>query len=585
MKKFTARTVLIAAAILVLLMSAAYAAFSSQVTEFFGKLYGKDTLKWLEGGDAASANQSFEMDGVVFTVDEVIYRKNGLYGVGAIRVKEGANVVLIAEDYMPDAPYGYDVYGAGGAPEMAPDDAPSTADVVRKKNAKLLVVRALPDEIGVDGGTLLAPGSIGYTLVPQHDGSVRFSFEVEDAYAVGEGSTFTIRMWSSTCEMTPDGEWLEDTRHGENWTVEISPTPMSSQMEAEAQQPAEKDAGSAELVSALLPDGVEIIVPDEYTRTGTMPIYRAEKRDLGSVLQPEWFNQSGIASRDEYGLTFNDEAQLSWAPEAVFYAEYSGTSTCFYENADTGESVPNTVPSPTLAHQISSLASWATSGWPGTGGVYTLEKTELMQITLEQAKATFEALLAKLNLTGYHCDYALDMSLERVQELGNDMNAQIRSGSFPNAQEVDYSLVTAEDEGYFLSYHRWTDTQAESNSDLFSAYAYVTPRGVEHASIRDMYAQGEVYDTPEKLVDPQSVIDALPGEIAVSRFPDGAVGSIASVRLTYQPMRAPDKKDGMVLSPVWVVSYYEDDVKNRGGYASWAEFNAVDGKLLNAIFQ
>ena len=55
MKRLTARTLLIAALILVLLLSAAYAAFSSQVTELFGRMYGNDMKEWLENGDTAIA--------------------------------------------------------------------------------------------------------------------------------------------------------------------------------------------------------------------------------------------------------------------------------------------------------------------------------------------------------------------------------------------------------------------------------------------------------------------------------------------------------------------------------------------------
>jgi len=225
-RKLKARTAMIVAAVLVLLMAAAYAAFSSQVTALFGKMYGKDTKTWLEKGDVATANQSFTLDGVVFTVDEVVYRNNGLYGVGTIRPQE-ETTVIIAEDHTPDEPIGYDVYGEGGAPEKAPDGTPTIADVAAEKGGKLLVVHTLPDQIGVDGGTMLSPGCVGYGAVPQRDGSLKFTFEVSDGYAIEEGETYSILMWSSVCEMTPDGETLEDTRHGENWTVTITPTPIS----------------------------------------------------------------------------------------------------------------------------------------------------------------------------------------------------------------------------------------------------------------------------------------------------------------------------------------------------------------------
>ena len=223
------RTALVVALVLVLLTAIVYAAFSSQVIEFFSRANGGDMRKWLEKGEVAVPDQSFVLDGVVYTVDEVIYRDNALYGIGTIRPEKGENVLLIPEDHSPDEPFGYDVYGEGGIAETAPADAPTIADTLRQTGGKLLVVRTIPNRIGVDGGTMLAPDSVGYTNAPQRDGSIRFSFEVSDAYAIEKGTLYTIEMLASTREMTSDGTVLEATRHRETWTVEIEPSPMNTQ--------------------------------------------------------------------------------------------------------------------------------------------------------------------------------------------------------------------------------------------------------------------------------------------------------------------------------------------------------------------
>lgn len=65
----------------------------------------------------ATVNQSFVLDEVEFTLDEVVYRDNGLYGIGTIRPQEGSNAVIIPEDHLPQDPYGYDVHSAGGKPK------------------------------------------------------------------------------------------------------------------------------------------------------------------------------------------------------------------------------------------------------------------------------------------------------------------------------------------------------------------------------------------------------------------------------------------------------------------------------------
>lgn len=582
-RKLTVRTVFIVSAILVLMTAAAYAAFSSQVTAFFGKLYGKDMQAWLEKGDAAVVNKSFVLDKIEFTLDEVVYRDNGLYGVGTIRPQEGSNAVIIPEDHTPNEPFGYDIHGEGGAPEKAPAGAPTIADTAREKGGKLLVVRTLPDQIGVDGGTMLSPGSIGYASVPQRDGSLRFSFEVSDANAVEEGEMYTIQMWASVYEMTTDGKMLTDTLHGENWTVEMTPVPINEISPATA-EPAEPELTPAPVseasIAAAKPAGPEIIVPDAYTQNGTLPILRAKERDFTDGLQPELFNQSGIASRDKGKIVFTDEAILQFGREALFYGENNGT---YNANAGT-EYEASYCPRPALSDAIAGLASWAINGWPKDRKVYQLEKTDLADITLDEAKKTLETLLKQLGVTGYACDYALDMSVERIKALGSDMNAMITSGKFTtNLPQYDFSSVTAADEGFYLSYHKPGEGRNLGNGDIFSVYAYVTRRGVVKADIRDAYIPGDVYGTPETLIDPAKILDKLPGEVAASRFP-GKVVSVSSIRLTYAPMRAAKKADGMVLSPTWLV-IYQDEEGAKQGFDCWAEFNAVDGKLHRAIFK
>jgi hypothetical protein len=327
----------------------------------------------------------------------------------------------------------------------------------------------------------------------------------------------------------------------------------------------------------------EIIAPEAYTQNGTLPIYRAIEQDFTKDFIPELFNQSGIASREKWGVLFKDEAQLQLSPGALYYSEYSGTFDA-NNNQEEQDAGPAISPLAALSGEIYNLAGTALEGWPGTDEVYKLDKTALTHITLDEAKATLEALLAKLNVNGYVCDNALDMSLERIVALGNDKNAMIASGEyFTNVPPYVFTKAPAEDEGYFLSYHK-PGSSDEGQGYLFRVYAYVTSRGVVKANISDMYIPGEVYFTPEKLVTPEAVMEKLPEEIAASQFPDMKVASISSLCLTYAPMRAANKADGMVLSPIWRV-VYQDAQAAAGGYDCWAEFDAVDGKLLEATFK
>lgn len=87
--------------------------------------------------------------------------------------------------------------------------------------------------------------------------------------------------------------------------------------------------------------------------------------------------------------------------------------------------------------------------------------------------------------------------------------------------------------------------------------------------------------TPAKLVDASTVAAALPGEMADSRYPE-ELKQITRATLTWMPVRA-DKGDGMVMTPVWVLSYLTAEGEQQG-YESWAVFDAIDGSLIDSVF-
>ena len=53
--------------------------------------------------------------------------------------------------------------------------------------------------------------------------------------------------------------------------------------------------------------------------------------------------------------------------------------------------------------------------------------------------------------------------------------------------------------------------------------------------------------------------------------------------LTYVAVRAENKQEGMVFVPVWQILYKEAGQGEE--YMSWAEFNAVNGTMIDAIFR
>lgn len=203
---------------------------------------------------------------------------------------------------------------------------------------------------------------------------------------------------------------------------------------------------------------------------------------------------------------------------------------------------------------------------------------------MEDAKAQAETLLAKFNMQGYVLDSALDMSTQRIQALAQDYADRITAGQAKtNIPTRNFGVIPPVEEGFFLIYYKQGAAAGSDSGSLHSVHAFVNGRGIVNLGLRDMFIQGKVLSTPDHLVSPESVMDKLPREIAASRFP-GKVDNIQSVRLTYSPFQLPNKKDGLAFTPIWLV-LYQDEEGAQAGYTCWVEFNAVDGKLMGAMFK
>lgn len=575
-KSYPVRRVVIIALVLICVSAAALAAYAPRLTELFGRLNGADFQAWLEEGDIALPEASVEVEGVVFTLDEVVYRDSGLYGYGTITPPEG--VELVVQDAGVNDPWGVDMYHGAEVPEGTLTIAQKAA----QDGSTLLHANVALVKIGVDGGELLT-AIYGMDVLPQADGSWQYLFLIEDRMAVEPGDTYTIIMRAIVSGLTEEGIPDESSRQSVEWTVDMTPTPIQVSSEGmETHQEAVETQSEADTqIEAEEQAGPEIIVPEEYTQTGTLAVYRATIKDFGKLIQPELFNQSGIARQQEFDIIFNDGATLSWATEAMFYDEYDGTYTAVYQRAEDGSTFTETLNKPTMAGAAANLAGWMNFGWFGTGETYGLESTELSDITLDEAKERMEALMAAMGMEGYICNAAIDMSVQRIQEMGAKMNEAIDSGLlYSNGYRFDYTEATTADEGFYLQYHKFgTDSDGAA---LFNASAYVTRDSFAYVALREKYESGEVYETPDTLLSSQSILDALPNVLASARVPEQLV-SVTRMQLTWYPMRAENKDDGMVLSPVWVVNYVTEETREQG-YEEWAVFSAVDGRLVDAMF-
>lgn len=573
----TTRFALVLALVIISMMGVALAAFYPQITGFFGLHYGKDTQAWLEQGDIALPADSVQVEGVTFTLEEVAYRNHGLYGL--VTITPGDGVVLLSEDSNVGDAYGYAVhYG-----DKAPEGTITIQEKAAQDGSAIKHVGFYLDKIGVNGGALLEPNGWGCGVYPQRDGSIQILFEVEDGIAISEGDTYTMQMTALVRNVSPDGVVDYENPINQTWAVKIKPEPFAEVVGTPADA-AKAPATVAPSVGNTTAE-MQIIVPDKYTANSTLPVYKATERDFSQSMDYSWFNQSGVAEetldlRHVGGMVdFNDGGHLDWGSYYLYYNTYDGTYEAVSELAD-GGTFTETLPKNALTSDISSIASWMVMGFPGTGEVYALEHTQLSTISLDEAKARAEALMAKLGVTGYTCTAALDMGVERIHKMGAMYNAAIDSGvMYTNAFRYDYSTATTADEGYYLCYHKFgTDGDMAGQ---FEAVFYVTADGIKSINLRDAYEQGDVIHTPAKLVDASTVAAALPGEMADSRYPE-ELKQITRATLTWMPVRA-DKGDSMVMTPVWVLSYLTAEGEQQG-YECWAVFDAIDGSLIDSVF-
>lgn len=235
-KKATFRTMAIVL-VLTLLAVSALAAVATNTLDFFGSFYGESKREMLSQGEMAKGGQSHRVGDLVYTMGDVVagsetiksshedgtaytYETTTLYGTGVISAAEGANVVLMAmDDYTLDAPWGCDLYGLGEQP------AEGTLTYAQKAEATGAAIRrvgAIPNGlVDVDGAFI--PASVGYALMPQHDGTVMFSLEIIPDAPLEKQAQYTLSMWLGSDAIDEHGSIVEGSRQAEDWVVEIKP--------------------------------------------------------------------------------------------------------------------------------------------------------------------------------------------------------------------------------------------------------------------------------------------------------------------------------------------------------------------------
>lgn len=322
------------------------------------------------------------------------------------------------------------------------------------------------------------------------------------------------------------------------------------------------------------------------------PIYKAtartqEEANFFDKVDPAWFNQSGQASyqngtrRGRYDMfTFNDQAQLNIDTSYISYIEYDG-EYCMIAR-DNPKNPDGPFPRPSFASEIGTTASsvlWRFENHSPSGVKPALLKKELNGITLEQANAQVKGLLADLGLSGYELLTALDMDVNRIREWGVQQVAMHKTNWNTYDRYYDFGTATEADEGYYLIYTQTLNGLPVGNPDgTEDVRAFVNASGIVTFELRNSYAIGDVYATPEKLLSEDEIRKCFEADndrrIKDHFFEPTYVKST----MKYAPMRATEKKDGMMMAPAWYVEYtFVDGSSTEEG---WAWYSAVDGKLI-----
>lgn len=341
--------------------------------------------------------------------------------------------------------------------------------------------------------------------------------------------------------------------------------------------------------SAVAASGVAIDVPQGYVQGEPLPLYRAtartqEQAGFISAANPAWFNPGGQAPRENqdgagYSLVvFTDEARLGIGESYIEYGEYEGVHRMYY--ADAPDEPAGPFPRPALINEIAALAGNAYYESKRNGVPAALKHTELSGVTLDDARRQVDDLFEKLGVGGYECVFALDMSLPRIRELGAAETKQRAKHKNKSDGWWDFSLAAQADEGFYLRYEKRL-SGAPVRDEVFYAEAYVTASGIRDFALREDYAAGEIALTPARLITAAEALAAF--ECGNARREKHLLlnPTATGARLMYMPVRAQNRKEGMVFAPVWYVSYtFEDGVPCDG----WAFYSAVDGSLIEDCY-
>ena len=327
---------------------------------------------------------------------------------------------------------------------------------------------------------------------------------------------------------------------------------------------------------------IEIIVPDAYAQSGTLPVYAMTRRDFADVVQPEWFNESGVvkkvnlSKRGRYDCyTFTDEDELSVSGEKdgyIYYVGIEGERQIVYDDGTT-----QNVPAHERSADVENLAMdvyWGYADDPYDGMPL---RDMLAHVTLADAQANVERMLDRLGIEGYECTWAFSMDTDTILALNAQRNERIASGRLSTTDVYDFAGLSVQDEGYALIYRARVDG-VETSGNFMELRAFVNGHGLRVFSLSAPYALGEIVNMPDSLITLQEAIESMLGSVRKSRHgSEEDMGNVTRAELIYSldPL-AKGKK--LQLLPAWRLCFPIP----RADIEVFAYVSAVDGAVLDA---
>lgn len=130
-------------------------------------------------------------------------------------------MLLAWDEYTVDDPAGYALYYGDMYP-ADPEGAPTYAEIAKEKDAVIRKVECIPNGILDENGNHYM-GCVGYTLIPQEDGTVFFSVEIQPEVAVPQQDSYQLSLFICTEDVDLSGNPIEGTRHSMDWIVTLIP--------------------------------------------------------------------------------------------------------------------------------------------------------------------------------------------------------------------------------------------------------------------------------------------------------------------------------------------------------------------------